>query len=65
MSKPIHHRDDVNPDEGERKYGDVEFAEVSDIIALTLQGGADVDELRARVTRLAEAFPLYPGLEQW
>ena len=27
MSKPIHHRDDVNPDEGERKYGDVEFAD--------------------------------------
>ena len=48
-----------------RGFGDVEFAEVSDIIALTLQGGADVDELRARVTRLAEAFPLYPGLEQW
>ncbi|WP_040157393.1 DUF6582 domain-containing protein [Nigerium massiliense] len=27
MSKQIHHRDDVNPDEGERKYGDVEFAD--------------------------------------
>lgn len=27
MSKPIHSRDDVNPDEGERKYGDVEFAD--------------------------------------
>lgn len=27
MTKPIHHRDDVNPDEGERKYGDVEFAD--------------------------------------
>jgi glycine hydroxymethyltransferase len=38
---------------------------VSDIIALTLQGSADVDALRARVTALAEAFPLYPGLEQW
>lgn len=27
MTKPIHHRDDVNPDEGEKKYGDVEFAD--------------------------------------
>lgn len=27
MSKPIHRRDDVNPDEGESKYGDVEFAD--------------------------------------
>ncbi|MCT1458505.1 hypothetical protein M3G03_02930 [Aestuariimicrobium sp. p3-SID1156] len=27
MSKPIHRRDDVNPDEGEHKYGDVEFAD--------------------------------------
>lgn len=27
MSHPIEHRDDVNPDEGERKYGDVEFAD--------------------------------------
>ena len=25
--KPIHDRDDVNPDEGERKYGDVKFAD--------------------------------------
>ncbi len=48
-----------------RGFGDVEFAEVADIIALTLQGGADTEALRARVTRLADAFPLYPGLEQW
>ncbi len=48
-----------------RGFGDVEFAEVSDIIALTLQGGADLDALRARVTKLADGFPLYPGLEQW
>lgn len=27
MTKPIHKRDDVNPDEGEKKYGDVEFAD--------------------------------------
>ncbi|MFV0432960.1 MAG: serine hydroxymethyltransferase [Leucobacter sp.] len=55
-----------------RGFGDVEFAEVSDIIALTLQRGADgvsnagdLAELKARVTALAEAFPLYPGLEEW
>lgn len=27
MSKPIHRRDDVSPQEGEREYGDVEFAD--------------------------------------
>jgi hypothetical protein len=27
MSKEIDRRDDVNPKEGERKYGDVEFAD--------------------------------------
>ena len=27
MSNYIKRRDDVNPDEGERKYGDVEFAD--------------------------------------
>ncbi|WP_216593679.1 DUF6582 domain-containing protein [Arsenicicoccus sp. oral taxon 190] len=27
MTKPIHHRDDVDPAEGERTYGDVEFAD--------------------------------------
>ncbi|MBI5671171.1 MAG: hypothetical protein HZC41_24505 [Chloroflexi bacterium] len=27
MSKKIDRRDDVNPDEGRRKYGDVEFAD--------------------------------------
>ena len=48
-----------------RGFGDVEFAEVADIIALTLQQVGNTDELRARVTKLAEAFPLYPGLEQW
>ena len=48
-----------------RGFGDAEFAEVSDVIALTLQGAGDREALRARVTKLAEAFPLYPGLEQW
>lgn len=27
MSKRTHKRDDVSPDEGERRYGDVEFAD--------------------------------------
>ena len=47
-----------------RGFGDTEFAEVADIIALALQPGADVPALRARVAALADAFPLYPGLEQ-
>lgn len=50
-----------------RGFGDAEFSEVADIIALALAGGgkADVDALRARVDRLADNFPLYPGLEQY
>jgi glycine hydroxymethyltransferase len=28
-------------------------------------GGTDVAELRDRVTRLARAFPLYDGLDDW
>ena len=48
-----------------RGFGDAEFAEVSDVIALALRPDADIDALRARVTKLAEGFPLYDGLEQW
>ena len=48
-----------------RGFGDTEFAEVADIIALTLTETGNVDELRARVAKLTEAFPLYPGLENW
>jgi glycine hydroxymethyltransferase len=48
-----------------RGFGDVEFTEVADIIALALIPGVDVDALKARVKALTEAFPLYPGLEQW
>ena len=48
-----------------RGFGDAEFAEVADIIALTLQQSGDVGALSARVTALADAFPLYPGLEEW
>lgn len=47
-----------------RGFGDAEFAEVADIIATTLHPSEpDVPALRARVTALAERFPLYPGLE--
>jgi glycine hydroxymethyltransferase len=42
-----------------RGFDDAEFAEVADIIAIALQPGSDLDALRARVTRLAKAFPLY------
>ena len=47
-----------------RGFGAEEFTEVADIIATALKGGADVAALRARVARLAESFPLYPGLAQ-
>ena len=45
-----------------RGFGDAEFAEVADIIASTLKpdlGGADLTELRSRVTALANKVPLY------
>ncbi len=45
-----------------RGFGDTEFTEVADIIALGLQPAPDVAALRARVDTLASAFPLYPGL---
>ena len=50
-----------------RGFGDAEFTEVADIIAEALVGGsaADVEALRARVRKLTEAFPLYPGLKQY
>ncbi|RKW69505.1 serine hydroxymethyltransferase [Galactobacter caseinivorans] len=50
-----------------RGFGDAEFAEVADIIAIALKDGssADMPALRARVDKLAEAFPLYSGLEEW
>ncbi|WP_149204303.1 serine hydroxymethyltransferase [Actinotalea subterranea] len=49
-----------------RGFGETEFREVADIIATALVGGqgADVDALAARVARLTDAFPLYPGLQQ-
>ncbi|GAA3066122.1 MULTISPECIES: serine hydroxymethyltransferase [Actinomycetes] len=52
-----------------RGFGDVEFAEVADIIAEVLKQGAagetDLEPLQARVAALAADFPLYEGLEEW
>jgi glycine hydroxymethyltransferase len=48
-----------------RGFGAAEFTEVADIIAAALKGGADVEELRNRVTKLTQEFPLYPGHEEW
>ncbi|MDQ1292971.1 MAG: glycine hydroxymethyltransferase [Actinomycetota bacterium] len=48
-----------------RGFGDEQFAEVADVIALALQPACDIDALRARVARLATDFPLYDGLETW
>ena len=50
-----------------RGFGDAEFTEVADIIATALAQGpaADTAALRSRGSRLARAFPLYDGLEDW
>ncbi|SDI56718.1 serine hydroxymethyltransferase [Arthrobacter subterraneus] len=48
-----------------RGFGAAEFTEVAEIIAAVLKPEADVDALRARVSRLAADFPLYPGHEEW
>ncbi|MFG2132783.1 serine hydroxymethyltransferase [Streptomyces sp. NPDC048751] len=45
-----------------RGFGEAEFREVADIIAESLKGEQPDDELRARVGKLAAAFPLYPHL---
>ncbi|MGN6206473.1 serine hydroxymethyltransferase [Humibacter sp.] len=45
-----------------RGFGDAEFTEVADVIALALKQDADIAALRARVQKLTDAFPLYPGL---
>nr|WP_323749816.1 serine hydroxymethyltransferase [Curtobacterium sp. VKM Ac-1376] len=42
-----------------RGFGDAEFAEVADIIALTLMPNPDTAALSARVKTLTDAFPLY------
>ena len=48
-----------------RGFGDAEFTEVGDIIALALQPAPDVAALKMRVAALTDRFPLYPGLETW
>lgn len=53
-----------------RGFGDAEFSEVADVIATALAAGSSASEgqvagLRQRVTRLAQEFPLYEGLEDW
>ncbi|GAC58217.1 serine hydroxymethyltransferase [Gordonia hirsuta DSM 44140 = NBRC 16056] len=50
-----------------RGFGDAEFTEVADIIGTALAAGkdADIPALRARVSALALATPLYEGLENW
>ena len=49
-----------------RGFGPKECEEVADIIGTALAAGqdVDVDALKARVDKLAEDFPLYPGLDQ-
>lgn len=48
-----------------RGFGPAEFTEVADVIATALRDGkaADVSALRKRVAALADAFPLYEGLD--
>ena len=50
-----------------RGFDDAEFEEVADIIGTALAQGkdADVEALRARVTKLCEQVPLYDSLEDW
>ena len=48
-----------------RGFGEAQFSEVADVIAAALQPTCDIQALRARVTKLAEEFPLYDGLENW
>jgi glycine hydroxymethyltransferase len=50
-----------------RGFGDADFAEVADVIATALVNGAssDVAALKARAAKLAEAYPLYAGLQQY
>ncbi len=47
-----------------RGFGDAEFTEVADILALALLPGADAAALKARVDALATQYPLYPDLQQ-
>ncbi|GAB3086766.1 serine hydroxymethyltransferase [Corynebacterium aquatimens] len=50
-----------------RGFDAAAFTETADIIgtALAQDKSADTAALRARVDKLAQDFPLYPGLEEW
>lgn len=50
-----------------RGFDAAAFTETADIIGTALANGknADIESLRARVSKLAEDFPLYEGLEDW
>lgn len=48
-----------------RGFGKVEFTEVAEVIAAVLKPNPDIASLKARVQKLADAFPLYPDLENW
>ncbi|HTF51072.1 MAG TPA: serine hydroxymethyltransferase [Pseudonocardia sp.] len=45
-----------------RGFGDEDFTEVADVIALALRPDYDQDALRARVAALVAKHPLYPGV---
>ena len=49
-----------------RGFASRQYEEVADIIGTALASGpaADTDALKARVHRLVQDFPLYPGLDQ-
>jgi len=44
-----------------RGFGAAEFTEVADLIATVLLGTLSPEKARARVAKLTEDFPLYPG----
>jgi glycine hydroxymethyltransferase len=48
-----------------RGFGAAEFTEVAEVIAAVLKPNPDIAALRARTKALADAFPLYSGLENW
>lgn len=48
-----------------RGFGAEEFTEIADVIALALTDGADPESLRRRTAALADANPLYAGLQQY
>ena len=48
-----------------RGFGKAEFTELAEVIASVLKPNPDVEALKARIQKLADAFPLYPNLENW